>query len=69
MSGDYVAPSTIFLPSQPKHRRQSMSYYTTNPDKGGRSQTEPSLMMPGIIISLIFNEQGKLVLRATPLQN
>src|SRR3954451_14004744 len=28
---------------------------------------EPSLMMPGIIISLIFNEQGKLVLRATPL--
>jgi hypothetical protein len=30
---------------------------------------EPSLMMPGIIISLIFHEQGKLVLRATPLQN
>src|SRR5215831_2376009 len=30
---------------------------------------EPSLMMPGIIISLIFREQGKLVLRATPLQN
>ena len=29
---------------------------------------EPSLMMPGIIISLIFSEQGKLVLRATPLQ-
>jgi hypothetical protein len=25
--------------------------------------------MPGIIISLIFSEQGKLVLRATPLQN
>src|SRR6516162_2088225 len=25
---------------------------------------EPSLMMPGIIISLIFSEQGKLVLRA-----
>ena len=30
---------------------------------------EPSLMMPGIIISLIFSEQGKLVLCATPLQN
>ena len=29
---------------------------------------EPSLMMPGIIISLIFSEQSKLVLRATPLQ-
>ena len=26
-------------------------------------------MMPGIIISLIFSEQGKLILRATPLQN
>ena len=26
-------------------------------------------MMPGIIISLIFREQGKLVLRATPLQD
>ena len=25
--------------------------------------------MPGIVISLIFSEQGKLVLRATPLQN
>ena len=33
------------------------------------NDAEPSLMMPGIIISLIFNEQGKLVLRATPLQN
>ena len=30
---------------------------------------EPSLMMPGIIISLIFREQGKLVRRATPLQD
>jgi hypothetical protein len=26
-------------------------------------------MMPGIIISLIFNEQDKLIFRATPLQN
>ena len=30
---------------------------------------EPSLMIPGIIISLIFSEQRKLVFRATPLQN
>ena len=29
--------------------------------------TEPSLMMPGIIISCIFNEQGKLIFRAAPL--
>ncbi len=26
-------------------------------------------MIPGIIISSIFSEQGKLVLRAAPLQN
>ena len=26
-------------------------------------------MMPGIIISCIFNEQGKLIFRAAPLQN
>jgi len=31
--------------------------------------TEPSLMMPGIIISSIFSEQGRLVFRATPLQD
>jgi Transposase zinc-binding domain len=30
---------------------------------------EPSLRIPGIITSLIFNEQGKLVLRAAPLKN
>ena len=31
--------------------------------------TEPSDMIPGIIISSIFSEQGELVLRAAPLQN
>src|SRR6516165_8653744 len=36
---------------------------------GIANDPEPSLMMPGIIISLIFSEQGKLILRATPLQN
>jgi hypothetical protein len=30
---------------------------------------EPSLKIPGIIISLIFSEQRKLVFRATPQQN
>src|SRR6516164_359848 len=43
------------------HRRAAQLGIGTDP--------EPSLMMPGIIISLIFREQGKLVLRATPLQN
>jgi len=32
-------------------------------------EPEPSLKIPGIIISLIFSEQRKLVFRATPLQN
>jgi hypothetical protein len=32
-------------------------------------RSEPSLRIPGIIISLIFNEQRKLVLRAAPLKN
>ena len=39
------------------------------PHLGLRDDAEPSLMMPGIIISFIFSEQGKLVFRATPLQN
>ena len=36
---------------------------------GIRDDPEPSLKIPGIIISLIFSEQRKLVFRATPLQN
>jgi hypothetical protein len=36
---------------------------------GSKSPCEPSLMMPGIIISSIFSEQGGLVVRATPSQN
>jgi hypothetical protein len=36
---------------------------------GTKFVAEPSLMMPGIINSCIFSEQGKLVVRATPLQS
>jgi hypothetical protein len=43
------------------HRRAAHLGISTDP--------EPSLMMPGIIISCIFNEQGKLIFRAAPLQN
>ena len=45
-----------------RHDRHS-AYLGPNPD------AEPSLKIPGIIISLIFCEQRKLVSRATPLQN
>ena len=43
------------------HRRAAHLGLGTHP--------EPSLKIPGIIISLIFSEQRKLVFRATPLQN
>ena len=36
---------------------------------GSAMTQKPSLMMPGIIISCIFNEQGKLIFRAAPLQH
>src|SRR5208283_5692589 len=36
---------------------------------GTKFVTEPSLVIPGIIISCIFNEQGKLIFRVITLQN
>jgi len=48
--------------------RRSHRRHHCAPQLGLDNDPEPSLMMPGIIISLIFSEQGKLVLRATPLQ-
>src|ERR1700720_468393 len=54
---------TLDAPRRP-HRRPLRP-----PHLGLCAHPEPSLRIPGIIISLIFSEQGKLVLRATPLQN
>src|SRR5262245_24558025 len=34
-----------------------------------RPHAEPSLIMPGITISCFFNEQGKLIFRAAPLED
>src|ERR1700730_15907602 len=53
--------------SQPPGRQDRLHLGT--PHLGLRDEPEPSLKIPGIIISLIFNEQRKLVFRATPLQN
>src|SRR5271166_779618 len=39
------------------------------PHLGAEPSDEPSLMMPGIIISFVFSKQGWLVFRTTPLQN
>jgi len=49
------------VPKALNHRRP--------PYLGLGDDSEPSLKIPGIIISLIFSEQRKLVFRATPLQN
>jgi integrase/recombinase XerD len=57
------------------HRRRPQASGRTNrrhcsaPYLGSDPAAEPSLKIPGIIISLIFSEQRKLVFRATPLQN
>ena len=51
-------------PSRRPHRRHRRA-----PHLGPDPDPEPSLKIPGIIISLIFSEQRKLVFRATPLQN
>ena len=59
----------------PHHRgrsqasRRSHRHLVRPPHLGLDNDPEPSLRIPGIIISLIFSEQGKLVVRATPLQN
>jgi hypothetical protein len=53
----------------PKSPRRSHRRHRGAPQLGLGDDPEPSLMMPGIIISCIFNEQGKLIFRAAPLQN
>src|SRR5262249_729409 len=50
-------------PRRPHRAHCRAAYLGISPDP------EPSLMMPGIIISAIFREQGKLMFRATPVQN
>ena len=54
---------------RPQASRRAHRRHRCAPQLGLDNDPEPSLMMPGIVISLIFSEQGELVLRATPLQN
>ena len=49
--------------------RRPHRHHLGAPHLGLGADPEPSLKIPGIIISLIFSEQRKLVFRATPLQN
>jgi hypothetical protein len=64
-----AAETLITIAADPKHLGARIGLTAVAPHLGISTDPEPSLMMPGIIISLIFSEQGKLVLRATPLQN
>jgi hypothetical protein len=54
------------IAADPKHLGAQIGFFAVLHTWG---QALPSLKIPGIIISLIFSEQRKLVFRATPLQN
>ena len=57
------------IAADPKHLGAEIGFLGVLHTWGQNSVAEPSDMIPGIIISSIFSEQGKLVLRAVPLQN
>jgi hypothetical protein len=61
--------STFYLSWIPEPTAVLYRCHRRAPQLGLGDDPEPSLMMPGIIISCIFNEQGKLIFRAAPLQN
>ena len=64
-----AAETLLTIAADPKRLGARIGLTAVLHHLGINTDPEPSLMMPGIIISLIFSEQGKLVLRATPLQN
>ena len=57
------------IAADPKHLGAEIGVIAVLHTWGSDPAAEPSLMMPGIIISCIFNEQGKLIFRAAPLQD
>ena len=59
----------LTIAADPKHLGARIGILSVLHTWGSATDPEPSLRIPGIIISLIFSEQGKLVVRATPLQN
>ena len=59
----------LTIAADPKQLGARIGFTLGAPHLGLRDDPEPSLKIPGIIISLIFSEQRKLVFRATPLQN
>ena len=63
------AETMLTIAADPKHLGARIGILSVLAHLGLRADPEPSLKIPGIIISLIFSEQRKLVFRATPLQN
>ena len=63
------AETTLTIAADPKHLGARIGITAVLHTWGLGTDPEPSLKIPGIIISLIFSEQRKLVFRATPLQN
>jgi hypothetical protein len=57
------------IAADPKRLGVKIGFTFGAPHLGLRDDPEPSLKIPGIIISLIFSEQRKLVFRASPLRN
>ena len=64
-----AAETLLTIAADPKHLGAASASLAVLHTWGSATDPEPSLMMPGIIISCIFNEQGKLIFRAAPLQN
>jgi hypothetical protein len=64
------AETMLTIAADPKHLGARIGILSVLHSWGSAlTQNQPSLKIPGIIISLIFSEQRKLVFRATPLQN
>ena len=64
-----ASETLLTIAADPKHLGARIGITAVLHSLGLGDDPEPSLMMPGIIISCIFNEQGELILRAAPLQD
>jgi hypothetical protein len=64
-----AAETLRVIAADPRHLGAAIGLVARPAHLGTEPASEPSLTMPGIIISCIFNEQGKLIFRAAPLQD
>jgi hypothetical protein len=64
-----VSQGLLTIAADPQHVGARLGFLAVLALLESEIAGEPSLMMPGIIISSIFSKQGSLAFRATPLQN